>query len=57
MKRYEVRLLGEKLGEKHYGIFDTDKGEFVRDCDGALIMAFTSQVVAAVYANELNEKK
>jgi len=57
MKRYEVRLLGEKLGEKHYGVFDNDKKEFIRDCNGALIRAFVSEEVAWKFAGELNEKK
>jgi len=57
MKRYEVRLLGEKLGEKHYGIFDTVKADYITDSTGVIAVVFTSEVVAIEFADGLNEKK
>lgn len=57
MKRYEVRLLGEKLGEKHYGIFDTVKEDYITDSTGVISITFTSEEIAIEFADRLNEQK
>ena len=37
----EVRIVGEKLGQTHWGVWDTEKGDWIRDKSG-LVEARTS---------------
>ena len=53
-KRYKVKKLGEKLGEKHWGLWDDRKKEFIKTRGTGLNACFVNRNQAQKEVNRFN---